>query len=238
MDPNGIQLAKDPASMIVFSPKIGTNGKTFLVNWSKKSKDTWPGGMSGKIYDLNGNCRSTVLNIETGTWAYVGSKRQGSFHPEPQLDIVSNGTDFAFLLRAVRQTRYLATYALPFFRVKPDGVIVNQKHPLDIDKNMHAFSAGAVSIGSSGYAVVWEGLPAGTDERNSNRNVYMAKVNGDMTENTDYDTPIAVADTEAAELCPDIAVGCTELLVVYEEDNLKDYPLTRDILKARIVILP
>jgi hypothetical protein len=236
-DESGIHLATDIADVVALTPTVGANGTKLLVNWSRKYKNMWPGSMISNLYDLNGALLSNVLTVETGKWAHVGPKGQTAFHPEPQLDIISNGTDFAFLFRAVFQTRYLATYGLPLFRVLSDGTLTNTINPIDIDKNMHAFSASAASLGVSGYAVVWEGLGPGKDERESDHNIYMARINRAVTENADYDKPIAIANTAAAELYPSIAANGSELLVVYEEDNLKDYPSTRDVLRARVVKL-
>jgi hypothetical protein len=222
MDINGIQLAKDRSDLIVLTPTVGTNGTTLIVNWSRKHKDMWPGGMISNLYDLDGNFISNNLDVHTGVWSSL--PKGNRFYAEPQLGILSHGTGYIFLFRAVFQTRMLATYALPFFRVLSDGTIINVDRPLDIDKNVHAFSAGAVSLGELGYAVVWEGLAAGKNEMDSNRNIYMARVNSAVTENVDYDNPIVIADTSAAELSPAIAANGTELLVVYEEDNLDNLP--------------
>jgi hypothetical protein len=54
--------------------------------------------------------------------------------------------------------------------------------------------------------------------------IYMGRVKSAVTKKVDYDNPIVIADTSAAELCPTIDANGTELLVEYEEDNLDNLP--------------
>lgn len=241
MDGAGIPLTNDvdADSPVPYTPVVGTNGTKLLVAWSLRWRETSGNNLMAKMYDLDGKFVQDVFTVKAFHGdIYVGPDKVSSFWYDRQFGIFSNGTDFTILPHTVYRSRFLYDYPLPFYHVLNNGSVANSSYPLDIDTTTSAFSASALFTGSN-YAIFWEGLAsADLEESESNHNIYMVRVDRDVERNMDYDHPIVIADSSAAELNPTVAGGKNfETLVVYEEDNLLAHPESKHVLKARIVQL-
>lgn len=231
IDKDGIYLGVRGRS-VPHNPIVGTNGKEFLVAWTNVINEIWYYRPWAGRYTLKGAFLAEVFTKNK----ILPGKHKISGKTPPLSGIVSNGSDF-FVLAHFIYDAHVNIRALSAFRVRPDGTVFNQEHPLAVDRYEKTFSASVVFAGGF-YFVLWEGI--GTEKPqaffNPNHDLFASRIDEKVETAVDYYNPIIIANTPNAELNPAVAKGNNdEILIVYEEDNLLDYPLGKHLIKGRLV---
>lgn len=230
-DKTGICLG-GKGNSVPHTPVVGTNGSQFLVVWTNVINKMNYYRIGASIYTLGG----AFLGKAFSDQKILPGKHKISGKTPPISGVASNGSNF-FVLSCFIYDAHVNIRALSAFRVRPDGTVFNQKHPLVVDRYEKTFSASVVFAGGF-YFVVWEGI--GTEEQqaffNPNHDLFASRIDEKVETAVDYYNPIIIANTLSAELNPAVAKGNNdEILIVYEEDNLLDYPLGKHLIKGRLV---
>jgi len=229
-DKTGICLGGE-GNYVPHTPVVGTNGSQFLVAWTNVMNEMHYYRIRAGIYTLDGSLLGEAFSgqkILPGKQTIIGKT-------PPVSGVAWNRNDFLVLSSFIYDT-HCNFRPLAAFRVCPDGAVLNQKHPLAVDRYEKTFSASVV-FGGGCYFVVWEGISSNHRMAflNPNHDLFASRLDNKAETALDYDNPIIIANTPAAELNPAIAKGNdSELLIVYEEDNLLDHPLGNHVIKGRV----
>jgi len=231
IDKDGICLGGGGRS-VPHNPIVVTNGKEFLVAWTNVINEVWYYKPWAGRYTMEG---AFLAEVFTKNKILPGRHKIAGKTP-PISGIVSNGNDFVIFSRFIYD-KHCNTMPLAAFRLISDGTVLNQEHPLAVDMYERTFS-GSVTFARGFYFVVWEGISTEKQQAffNPNHDLFASRIDEKIETAVDYYNPIIIANTPSAELNPAVAKGNGhEVLIVYEEDNLLDYPLGKHLIKGRLV---
>lgn len=230
IDRAGIYLGGGGNS-VPHTPVVATNGSQFLVVWTNVMNKIHYYRIRAGIYTLDGSLLGKAFSDQK----ILPGKHKIPGKIPPVSGVASNRSDFLVLSSLIYDT-HCKFRPLAAFRVCPDGAVLNQKHPLAADRYEKTFCASLTFCGEF-YFVVWEGISSNNRKAflNPNHDLFATRLDNKVETALDYYNPIIIANTPAAELNPAIAKGNdSEILIVYEEDNLLDHPLGNHVIKGRV----
>lgn len=236
-----------------YMPIVQATSSKLLVAWSDiDNGDSF--AMQAKFFSLSdGSFISDVYSTGSTNTSKIDSflPTYTTFFGTPN-SILTDGTDFMWLFQPVDRPHFggpNAKFYLQGAYVKSDGTMPNNWQ-FNAVKNGFAPNFSGV-YANPYYLLFWQGLPASYDNiyetiAVSDHNIYMTRMDKAGRHIYDFENPIIISasyttrSSPVAELNPAAAKGSgTNVLVVYEEDNLLYSPIgtTSWIIKARLIDL-